>query len=191
MNSSLSKRDKIMEAALELFADRGFHGTNVPAISKLANVGTGTIYRYFKNKEALVNAVYQIYSRQLIDTILSEFPTSSSTYDQYSHIIKRCICFAKENKKAFIFIETHNHADYLDESSKQIINELEGFLCTFINQGVKKSQLRSNLSCEVLISIVYGAFVALFKKIESGRIVETSELIEGFIGSCWDAIKQN
>ena len=52
------KHQKILSAALELFANRGFHGTAVPDVAKLAGVGAGTIYRYFENKEALVNAVY-------------------------------------------------------------------------------------------------------------------------------------
>ena len=190
-SSSNNKREKIIEAALALFAERGYHGTNVPDIAKMANVGTGTIYRYFKNKETLVNAVYQKFTKKLTETILSDFPSISSTYDQYLHIMNRLISFAKENKKAFSFIETHNHADYLDESSKLIINELEAFLCAFIKEGVSQSKIRSNLTGVVLIAIVYGAFVALFKRIEAGAIQETPEIIEGFLESSWDAIKSS
>jgi len=190
-SSSNTKRDKIIESALTLFAERGYHGTNVPDIAKMANVGTGTIYRYFKNKETLVNAVYQKFTKKLTETILSDFPSISSTYDQYLHIMNRLISFAKENKKAFSFIETHNHADYLDESSKLIINELEAFLCAFIKEGVSQSKIRSNLTGVVLIAIVYGAFVALFKRIEAGAIQETPEIIEGFLESSWDAIKSS
>jgi TetR/AcrR family transcriptional regulator, repressor of fatR-cypB operon len=189
--SSNSKREKIIEAALTLFAERGYHGTNVPDIAKMADVGTGTIYRYFKNKETLVNAVYQKYTKKLTETILLDFPSIGSTYEQYLHIMNRLISFAKENKKAFSFIETHNHADYLDESSKLIINELEAFLCAFIKEGVRQSKIRSNLTGVVLIAIVYGAFVALFKRIEAGAIQETPEIIEGFLESGWDAIKSS
>jgi len=56
-----NKREQIIESALSLFAERGYHGTNVPDIAKVANVGTGTIYRNFKSKEDLVNSIYQIY----------------------------------------------------------------------------------------------------------------------------------
>src|ERR1035437_2808422 len=41
------KREAILGAALELFAERGFHGTAVPQIADKAGVGAGTIYRYF------------------------------------------------------------------------------------------------------------------------------------------------
>lgn len=58
---SESKRELIMNAALALFVERGFDGTTVPMISEKAGVGAGTIYRYFENKEALVNSLYQKY----------------------------------------------------------------------------------------------------------------------------------
>lgn len=183
------KRTNIIEAALVLFADRGFHGTNVPTIAKHANVGTGTIYRYFENKEELVNTVYQIYTNKLFESITSKFPSDASTYDQYLFIMKRLIHFAKKNKKAFIFIETHNHADYLDTTSKELMRKLENFLRVFIARGVKESKLRRDLSPEVLIAIVYGAYVAIFKRIEAGVISDTEELIEGFIRAGWDTIK--
>ena len=53
----LARQDAILKSALHLFAERGYFGTAVPDVAQLANVGTGTIYRYFENKEALVNAV--------------------------------------------------------------------------------------------------------------------------------------
>lgn len=184
------KKIRIMDAALELFAERGFHGTNVPDIAKLANVGTGTIYRYFKNKEELVNTVYRMYVNKLYDSITLNFPTTITTFEQYQFIMERLILFAKKNKKAFVFLETHNHKDYLDTKSVSELKKLEQFLCVFINKGIESKQLRANLSCEVLIAIVYGAYVAIFKRIEAGTIKESQEIIDGFIESGWDAIKR-
>ena len=55
----VDKREAILQAALELFVERGFYGTAVPEIADRASVGAGTIYRYFESKEALVNAIYR------------------------------------------------------------------------------------------------------------------------------------
>ena len=46
------KREAVLGAALELFVERGFHGTTVPEIAERAGVGAGTIYRHFASKEA-------------------------------------------------------------------------------------------------------------------------------------------
>src|SRR5687768_18439975 len=53
------KRRRILDAALRVFAERGYHGTAVPEVATAARVGTGTLYRYFATKEALVNEVYR------------------------------------------------------------------------------------------------------------------------------------
>ncbi|MDD3246000.1 MAG: TetR/AcrR family transcriptional regulator [Methanosarcina sp.] len=49
------KRTAIIETALKLFTERGFHGTSTAQISKEAGVATGTLFNYFPTKEDLVN----------------------------------------------------------------------------------------------------------------------------------------
>ncbi|HEY4124317.1 MAG TPA: helix-turn-helix domain-containing protein, partial [Rhizomicrobium sp.] len=56
-NAPDDKRERLLDAALELFELRGFDGVAVPEIAHMAGVATGTIYRYFETKEALVNAL--------------------------------------------------------------------------------------------------------------------------------------
>ena len=52
------KRTAIIEAALKLFTERGFHGTSTAEISKEAGVATGTLFNYFPTKEDLINSLY-------------------------------------------------------------------------------------------------------------------------------------
>src|SRR4029079_12446276 len=72
-SNPVDKREAIFDAALGLFAERGFHGTSVPDIAQRAGVGAGTIYRYFEGKEALVNALYQHHKGELAQSLLQRF----------------------------------------------------------------------------------------------------------------------
>ncbi|MDY6909625.1 MAG: TetR/AcrR family transcriptional regulator [Thermodesulfobacteriota bacterium] len=56
---SVSTREKILDAALELFSVKGFHQATVDEIADRAGVGKGTLYRYFSNKEALFHELVQ------------------------------------------------------------------------------------------------------------------------------------
>ena len=56
----LSTKDKILEAALEVFSDKGYHVATVDEIAEHAGLGKGTVYRYFANKEALFNELVRI-----------------------------------------------------------------------------------------------------------------------------------
>jgi AcrR family transcriptional regulator len=51
------KKGCILDAALELFSARGYHGTTAKAIAARAGVATGSFYRYFRDKKAAFMAV--------------------------------------------------------------------------------------------------------------------------------------
>lgn len=52
-------RDRLLEAARELFTTAGYHATTTPILARRAGVAEGTIYRHFPSKHALLNAAYQ------------------------------------------------------------------------------------------------------------------------------------
>src|SRR5262245_31156210 len=83
------KREAILSAALELFAERGFHGTAVPLVAEKAGVGAGTIYRYFESKEALVNALFQQWKEAIGSAVLTDFPFQSPVREQFHAFFSR------------------------------------------------------------------------------------------------------
>lgn len=60
-----SSRGKILEAALEVFSEKGFHLATVDEIAERAGVGKGTLYRYFTNKENLFNELIRLRLEEL------------------------------------------------------------------------------------------------------------------------------
>ncbi|MEM7184628.1 MAG: helix-turn-helix domain-containing protein, partial [Spirochaetota bacterium] len=53
------KISNILEATLQVMDEFGFEGSSMALIAEKSNVAAGTIYRYFKNKEDLLNALYK------------------------------------------------------------------------------------------------------------------------------------
>jgi len=51
---SIETREKIFRVALDLFAERGFNATTVDAIAEGADIGKGTFFNYFENKESIL-----------------------------------------------------------------------------------------------------------------------------------------
>lgn len=60
-----STKDKILEAALEIFSHKGFHVATVDEIAERAGVGKGTLYRHFSNKETLFNELVRLRLEEL------------------------------------------------------------------------------------------------------------------------------
>jgi AcrR family transcriptional regulator len=55
-----SARERILDAALDVFSDKGFHMATVDEIAERAEVGKGTLYRYFSNKEGLFTELVRL-----------------------------------------------------------------------------------------------------------------------------------
>lgn len=54
-----AQRDRILCAALQCFADHGFHAASMASIADAAHMSAGLIYRYFQNKNAIVLAIVE------------------------------------------------------------------------------------------------------------------------------------
>lgn len=65
----IEKRQQILDAALKLFADSGFHATSISNIAKEAGVSKGLMYNYFESKETLLYAITDEISTDIMDMI--------------------------------------------------------------------------------------------------------------------------
>jgi TetR/AcrR family transcriptional regulator, repressor of fatR-cypB operon len=182
------KRDAIMQAALELFVERGFWGTAVPEIADKAGVGAGTIYRYFESKEALVNALYRQEKQRFAERVIHDFPTAVTARELFRTMWMRMAAFAIDNPSPFIFLELHHHASYLDDDSRA----LEARMLELFTSVVTSAQARGELKAgppRLLMSMVMGAFVGVIRS-----CVETSQDLGDadwkFAEQCiWEAIR--
>jgi AcrR family transcriptional regulator len=182
------KRERILDAALALFAERGFHGTPVPLVAERAGVGAGTIYRYFASKEALVNALYRQWKMAFIDCVTADFPIDQTTRAQWSHVFRRAVDFARKNPLAFDFLELHHHSPYLDDESRAI----EHRVLTLAQSILGASRiLRSTRDEEpmLLISLVWGGVIQLVRCARQGMLDLTPDMLDRFERLTWEALR--
>ena len=52
-NPTPDKKMRILQAAVKVFSEKGFHEAKMEKIAEVADVGKGTVYEYFKSKEEL------------------------------------------------------------------------------------------------------------------------------------------
>lgn len=67
---NLQQRREILQAALRLFSEKGYHNVSVHDIAKEAEFGIGTLYKYFNNKEDLYKALIKGVSEKFHHAIL-------------------------------------------------------------------------------------------------------------------------
>ena len=187
-NGVSGKREAILDAALELFAERGFHGTAVPLVAKKAGVGAGTIYRYFESKEALVNALYQRWKARFGELILTDFPLDASPREQLRQYWIRMCGFIQEHPQAFKFLEAHHHGPYLDETSRALETTILEPAHMFFEVAQAKGVIKAGPP-ELFLAVVNGTLAGLVKASWSGHLELTPEVLAQGEACAWEAIR--
>jgi AcrR family transcriptional regulator len=182
------KSAEILDAALGLFAARGYHGVAIPEIAAAAGVAAGTIYRHFASKDELVNAVYRRAKQQVIAQVLDGLPGAGPVRGQFHELWQRLRGFATAAPVAFAFLELHHHGDYLDRASRAL--EVEALLpvARFLDGAATAGQVRAILP-QALMAMVWGAFVGLIKAERAGYLRFTDDLSAQIEATLWDAIR--
>jgi len=181
------RRESILEASLACFVERGFYGTAIPEIAERADIAAGTIYHYFESKEALVNALYRLWKGAISQRVFTAFPQGAPVRIQFQVMWKEMVDFARRNPTAFAFIELHNHASYLDAESKAIDQNVKVFTRAVIVRAQTDGLVKS-LDPNVLMELVFGAFIGMMRAHWEGRIELSDEIIRGAEQACWDAV---
>ena len=158
----VDKREAILDAALALFVERGFYGTAVPEIADRAGVGAGTIYRYFESKEALVNAIYRQQKQAFAHIVLNDFPPSTTTRELFRTLWMRMARFATANPDAFVFLELHHHARYLDDESRAVETRMTALFTSLVTAKQAQGELKAG-EPRLLMGLVMGAFVGVIR----------------------------
>ena len=176
------KRRQILDAALRVFAARGYHGTAVPDVAKAAKVATGTLYHYFDHKEQLVNAVFIDAKQRLRAALLVD---AKEPEQWFKELWRRLAAFARAEPDAFRFLEMQDHTPYLDAKSRAV--EL-GVLAPLVTAGERLRAARGGPPVDVAIALIWGAFVGLIKAARLHYIKLDDKKLDQAADACWRMI---
>lgn len=134
-------RSRILQAALRLFAAKGYEGTTTKDLAGKANVAEGTLFRYFPNKKAIL---IEVATRGWVD-ILTDLLTELSemgSYKAVAQVMRRRVLRMRENSDLLrvCFIEAQFHPELKERIQSEVIAKMtdvaEAFFQTAINRGI-------------------------------------------------------
>ena len=184
----VTKSELIKKATISLFAERGFDGTTIPLIAKEASVGTGTIYRYFTNKEELLNLIMQEEMARLEQILRLDFPEQESLREKFNHLFRKLIQYCQDYFDSLILISSHSSSLHADDKTKCEYSELLNFISNLAEKGRAEGTINQNLSNEIIVSIIFGSVVELSKYIHYSELDLSNELLKSIEESLWRAI---
>ncbi|MGV8058643.1 MAG: TetR/AcrR family transcriptional regulator [Smithellaceae bacterium] len=189
---SLDKRADIMQAALKLITERGFHDAPMSEISEKAGVAAGTIYTYFTNKEVLIAELHQELAEKILAHIQKSYPVEQPLRERFLCLIRELIRYFIAHPLHFRYMEQYFNSPYgislhRDKFSDKSGNK--GILMDIFEQGVEQQVLK-DFPKAALFSLALGPVIFLMRDHSLGFITLDDSLIEKITETCWESIKR-
>lgn len=154
------KAERLLAAALELFEARGFDAVAVPEIARKAGVATGTVYRYFATKDALLNALFRRWKKAYCDFAFADPPPDSTPRQAFGFLWQRVMLFARTYPRAMRLLTWHHLAPSLDADSLALAEADHVGLERFVRRAFEAGALRPDVRA-VAADLIRGAAAAL------------------------------
>lgn len=186
------KRHEILDAALALIAEHGFHGAPIAAIAERARVGAGTIYRYFENKDVLINALFQGLHDKISTRLLDGYEADKSLRERFVHLSTALLRYFIDNPLEFRFIEQYLNSPYGNAFRRVRLmgaGEDDDLYRHLLEEGVA-GRIVKDLPLVVLFALAFGPLLAVARDHIFGFVELDDSLLEHTVQACWDGIKR-
>ena len=149
------KRQALLQAALELFTEYGFHGTPTAKIAQQAGVAAGTLFHYFKTKEELINQLYleikEEFREILAEGVVPELPLRS----KIRRIWENTLRWFLENPTKILFFRQFSASPYITALTKEQGMQHLRFVVELIEEG-KHQEIVKEMPFDLLFAIASG-----------------------------------
>jgi AcrR family transcriptional regulator len=186
------KRNDILQAALELLAEQGFHGAPMALIASRAGVGAGTIYCHFESRDELIHQLLRDIEGRIAARIQDGDADSLPIRHRFTHICTVIFNYFIDHPLEFRYLEQFHNSPYGVEHRRDKIfgRGDKPLVCRdLFNQGVAEGVIK-DLPLVVLYGLTFGPLLALARDHILGFVTLDQALIERIIDSCWDGVRR-
>ncbi len=116
-NKYEEKKERIMKAAYECYAEKGLHGTGISALAEAAGVSKATFYVYFKNADELIVQSTEYCMSKVEDEFMAKAPTDMNDIERF---IDEIPYWTKNEhgKKYRLMYQVYTHPKYIEYGKK-------------------------------------------------------------------------
>lgn len=174
MKKSMVTKQKIEDAALELFFKKGFNGATTSEIAEAAGVAEGTIFRYFPTKKTIlsdlmIKFIERFGEKFILDGIRKVFDANKGKPLEVllkAIILDRYELFKKNSDIAFvIFSEIRYHPDLRESFKVHVLDKVLAFMAQALREIEIEKEIREDVKDVLAIrSFVGAAFIAIVQR---------------------------
>ncbi|WP_417443400.1 TetR/AcrR family transcriptional regulator [Joostella sp.] len=185
----MDKPTRILNAALNVIIEEGLERTPISKIADKAEVGIGTIYKYFKNKDDIINGIYVRIKEEEAEMIFVNNGHNPSVKETFYDYYGRMIDYFLQHPMKFNFISQYAFSPIVNsDTQKKAMSRFHYFDALYEKghaEGLFKEIEASHLTFFVFTSIAYW-----LKAAKEMKIIIDDKYKNVLLQMAWDSIKK-
>lgn len=152
------KRERILRAAVDVFAQTGYHNARVSDVARVAGVADGTIYLYFTNKEELLVTIFREAAHRHFDVLKEALRTASDPSEKIRIAIAHHLrAFGADRALAIVMqVELRQSLKFITQLTRDEVTAYLTMLKQIVEEGQKQGTFRSNFHPQLVANSIFG-----------------------------------
>ncbi len=153
------KHDKIVQAAIKVFARNGFFNSRIAEIAKEANVADGTIYLYFNNKYDILITIFEEEMGKIIANVKQELSGISNPCEKLMRFAHMHLSLMEERRDLaeVIQVELRQSSKFMKDYRNKKFVEYTNIIAGILTVGQEAGVFREDIIPEIFKRAFFGA----------------------------------
>jgi TetR/AcrR family fatty acid metabolism transcriptional regulator len=153
------KRDAILRAAIDVFAERGFFNAQVADIARAAGVAAGTVYLYFKGKDDLLVSIFERSMREGLATGRAAAAKLQDPRERLRRLARAHLArLGHDRNLAIVFqVELRQSTKFMARLSATLLRDYLGLIREAVADGQREGLFRADVKATAMAKMLFGA----------------------------------
>ena len=154
------KRARILDAAVQVFAEKGFYNSKVSEIAHVAGVADGTIYLYFKSKDDLLISLFEDRMAEVNATVRAALASTDEPVGRLRAVVERHLALIAQHPAVaeVLTVELRQSSKFMKEySGGPAFGEFLKLIASAVEDGQHAGVMREGLDPATVARALFGA----------------------------------
>jgi TetR/AcrR family transcriptional repressor of nem operon len=183
----MSTRQEIIERAMLLLKQTGYHGWSYAHISKMVGIRKASIHHHFPKKEDLISEILKIYINEIFSKLDEVARSEVSNYKKLEKLIESYqASYYSPNEICLCTILASDYQMIPEEAAQQLREfyvRLDQWICGVLKQGIAEKEFAAHTQVEPLASVILNVLQGLLITSKISANKESFELCRDYIYS--------
>jgi TetR/AcrR family transcriptional regulator, fatty acid metabolism regulator protein len=177
------KPQQIIEAAVRVFARKGYYNSRVSDIAREAGIAAGTIYLYFKTKDDILVTLFRDKMAEFVDALRKAIANEPDAASKVRRLVSLHFSLLEEDPDLaeVLQVELRQGQKFFRGASGQEIGAYFSLIGSVLEEGVGEGRFRSGVSVKVATKMLFGAMDQMATSWVLGkrgyRLVDTANVV--------------